>query len=139
VRLQEFDAKGNAARQFAWRTDSPNAKLGGGGTGLTGLCALPGGELIVMERVVASLHLETRLYLATIGEATDISKTPDLANAKFTPVQKTLLFSKNTRFTNFEGIAAGPVLKDGSRSLILVADNGSGDTHVFMALRFTAP
>lgn len=139
VRLQEFDAKGNAARQFAWHTDSPGAKLGGGGTGLTGLCALPTGDLIVMERVVASLHLETRLYLATIGTATDISKIPSLLTAKYTPVQKTLLFSKNTGFTNFEGIAAGPRLQDGSRSLILVADNGSGDTHVFMALKVITP
>ena len=140
VRLQEFDAKGNPGRQFAWRSDSPDSKLGGGGTGVTGLCALPGGHLIVMERVVTSLHLEVRLYLATFGnDSTDTSKTPALASAKFTPVQKTLLFSKSTAFTNFEGIALGPTLKDGTRSLILAADNGRGDTHVFMALKIANP
>jgi len=139
VRLQEFDAKGNPARQFALRTDAPGGRIRGGSTGLTALCALPGGVLIGMERVLTGLHLEMRVYLVTIGEATDTSKIPALAGARFTTVQKTLLFSKNTGFTNYEGLAAGPVLKDGSRSIIAVADNGSGDRHYFMALRYTAP
>jgi hypothetical protein len=47
------------------------------------------------------------------------------------------LLSRSTRTTNYEGIALGPVLQDGSRSLILIADSGSGDVHSFLALKFS--
>jgi hypothetical protein len=139
VRLQEFNAAGQPARQFAWRTDVPGARRGGGSTGLTALCALPGGHLVVMERVIVGFHLEMRIYLAGFAEATDTSRINALAGAKFTPAHKTLLFTRNTGLTNFEGLAVGPVLQDGSRSLIAAADNGFGDSHTFLALRVTVP
>jgi hypothetical protein len=132
VRLQEFDERGRPLRQFAWRTESPIVQ---GGTGVTGLCALPGGELIVMERIIAGAWLELRLFLAGFEGATDTSRIPALSGVNLTPVQKTLLYQRITGFTNYEGICAGPLLTDGSRSLLLVADNGSGEVHKFLALR----
>ena len=36
---------------------------------------------------------------------------------------------------NFEGIAIGPKLADGSNSIVLVADNGGSTMHHFMPLR----
>ena len=135
VRLQEFAAAGQPTRQFAWRTETSGLRLAGSGTGVTALGALPGGELIVMERVVMGISLEVRLYLAGFTGATDTSQLPALAGAKFTPAQKTLLFKKATGLTNYEGLATGPLLAGGSRALILVADSGSADTHTFLALR----
>ncbi len=134
VRLQEFDAKGRALRQFAWRSEAPLVQ---GGTGVTGLCAVPGGGLIVMERIIAGAWLELRLYLAGLENATDTSAMASLSGMNVAPVQKTLLYQRITGLTNYEGICAGPLLADGSRSLLLVADNGGGDVHKFLALRFT--
>jgi len=134
VRLQEFSAAGQPLRQFAWRSDTPVVQ---GGTGLTALCALPGGHLLVMERIISGPWLELRLFLANSKGATDTSQLPALANLHITPVQKTLLYQRLTGATNYEGLCAGPLLPDGSRALLLVADNGSGDFHRFLALRFT--
>ena len=135
VRLQEFDADGRALRQFAWRTETSGLRVCGSGTGVSGLCLLPDGSLIVMERVVIGVYLEVRLYLAGFAGATDTARLPALAGVNFTPAQKTLLFKKATGLTNYEGIAAGPVLTDGSRALLLVADSGTSTRHTFMALR----
>jgi hypothetical protein len=134
VRLQEFDEVGRPLRQFAWRSETPLVQ---GGTGITGLCALPGGGLIVMERIVAGAWLEVRLFLAGFEGATDTSRMQALSGVNLTPVHKTPLYQRLTGFTNYEGICAGPLLADGSRSLLLVADNGSGTVHKFLALRIT--
>lgn len=135
VRLQEFDAEGRALRQFAWRTETSGLRVNGSGTGVSGLCLLPDGSLVVMERVVVGVYLEVRLYLAGFSGATDTSQMPALAGANFTRAQKKLLFRKVTGLTNYEGIAAGPSLTDGSRALLLVADSGKSMRHTFMALR----
>jgi len=135
VRLQEFDAAMRPLRQFAWRTELSGFRVAGSGTGVTALCLLADGQLLVMERVVAGLTLEVRIFLAGLEKATDTSSLPALDGAAFTPAQKHLLFKWPCGFTNFEGMAAGPVLKDGSRSLILVADSGKGAVHQFLALK----
>jgi hypothetical protein len=141
VRLQEFDKAWRPLRQFAWRTETSSLRVGGSGSGVTGLCLLPGGTLLVMERVFSGLSLEVRLSVAGFEGANDTSRMPALAGIAFKPAQKLGIFKKNVGFTNYEGIAAGPVLKDGSRSLILVADSGDETTHSFLALRLarTAP
>jgi hypothetical protein len=135
VRLQEFDAAMRPRRQFAWRTELSAYRIGGHGTGVTALCLLPDGNLVVMERAVARLTLEVRLFLAGFQGATDTSAIPALEGAAFTPAKKMRLFRWPCGITNFEGMAAGPLLNDGSRSLILVADSGSGALHQFLALR----
>jgi hypothetical protein len=135
VRLQEFDAAWKPLRQFAWRTETSSLRVSGSGTGVSALCLLPGGNLLVMERVFAGLSLEVRISLAGFAGATDTSKIPALAGMAFTSARKVPLFKKGTGFTNYEGMALGPALKDGSRSLILVADSGDSPTHTFMALR----
>jgi hypothetical protein len=135
VRLQEFDAKWQPLRQFAWRTETSGLRVHGSGTGVSGLCLLPDGSLLVMERVLAGLIMEVRISLAVFEGATDTSRMPALAGVAFTPAQKVPIFKKITGFTNYEGIAAGPLLKDGSRSLVLVADSGEATTHTFMALK----
>ena len=139
VRLQEFDAAWKPLRQFAWRTDTSSLRIQGSGTGVTGLCLLPDGSLLVMERVFAGLMLEIRIFLADLSAATNTSAIPALEGAAIVPAQKQLLYKKVTGFTNFEGIAAGPMLNDGTRSLILTADSGNGTVHTLLALRLASP
>jgi hypothetical protein len=49
-----------------------------------------------------------------------------LAAGGFVPAAKTLLWQRGFPFSNFEGMALGPPLAGGRRSLILVSDDGGG-------------
>jgi hypothetical protein len=139
VRLQRFDARFRPLAQYAWRTEPAGMRFHGAGSGVPDLCLLPDGRLLVLERGFAAAGLQARIYLADFKNATDISKLPALANAEFTPAKKTLLFEQATGFINYEGIALGPKLADGSRSLILVADSNGGPAHIFMPLKIRIP
>ncbi len=135
VRLQEFDAGWKPLRQFAWRTELSGARFGGSGTGVSGLCLLDDGSLLVMERVIVGFTMEVRLFLADYTGATDTAKLPSLSGVAITPARKHLLYHKSSGLTNWEGLAAGPRLEDGSRSLILIADSGKGNVHSLLALK----
>ena len=135
VRLQRFDGRFSPLSQFAYVTETSMFRVPGGGTGVSDLALLPNGELLVLERVVGLLGLSAKIYRAELRGASDISKVPALEGADYTPAGKTLIFSRATLSNNFEGIALGPALADGWRSLILIADSGGGTTHYLMPLR----
>jgi len=98
------------------------------------LCVLPDGRLLVLERgFAAGLHL--RLFLADFQKATDTSRLPALDSANCIPAKKILLFEQPSGFINFEGIALGPKLSDGSRSLLIIADSNGGNTHHILPLK----
>ena len=135
VRLQRFDSRFQPAGQFAYVTETSVFRAHGGGTGVSDLALLPNGELLVLERVVGAFGLSAKIFRAELRGASDISKIPALEGADCKPAGKTLLFSRATLTNNFEGIALGPKLADGWRSLILIADSGGGTTHFLMPLR----
>ena len=66
------------------------------------------------------------MYLLDFTGATDVTSVPSLITGSFTPVGKSLLWQGNTGFSNFEGITLGPRLSNGSYTLLLVSDDGSG-------------
>jgi hypothetical protein len=134
VRLVQLDADFRPLAQFAWRTE-PAAMRYGSGCGVSDLLLLSDGVLLVMERGFSGIGLAVRLYAADFTGATDVSRLAALEGAHFTPAGKTLLFGEPTGFINFEGIALGPALDDGSRSLILVADSHGGTAHFFLPLK----
>ena len=135
VRLQRFDSRFWAAGQFAYVTEASSFRAFGGGTGVSDLALLPNGELLVLERVVGTFGLSAKIFRAELRGASDIAKIPALEGADYKPAGKTLLFSRATLTNNFEGIALGPKLAGGWRSLILIADSGGGTTHFLMPLR----
>ena len=135
VRLQRFDARLRPLTQIAYVTEASAFRTHGGGTGVSDLALLPNGELLVLERVVGMFGLSVKIFRAELRGASDVSKIPALEDATFTPATKSLLFSRATLANNFEGIALGPPLADGWRSLILIADSGGGTTHWLMPLR----
>ncbi len=135
VRLQRFDARFRPSGQFAYTTEPSAFRTHGGGTGVSDLALLPNGELLVLERVVGVFGLSAKIFRAELRDATDTAKLGALDGATFTPAAKTLLFSRATLANNFEGIALGPKLDGGWRSLILIADSGGGTTHFLMPLR----
>ncbi len=147
VRLQKFDAAMNPAGQWAYEADAID-----GGTltfaedrnGVVDLLALDSGDLLVMERSFGDLHFKLSLYEVDFTGATDISQgslADGLIGETFTPVSKNELWSHSFSLlddqANFEGLTLGATLDDGSRSLILVADNGGGTSQSLYALKLS--
>lgn len=116
-------------------------------SGLVELVALTNETLLALERTYIaekrgsgeggpSLN-RIRLYRLTLGGATDVSRLDSLAGVTFTPVHKTLLLDLSqlkglspelATLENFEGLSIGPMLADGSPSLLLVSDDNFHET-----------
>lgn len=134
VRIQEFGgADFTPAGQYAYRTErisglSPFITVER--SGLVDLLALPDGRVLSLERELGGFlpSFRSRVYLLDFGTATDVSALPTLTAGGFTPVGKTLLWQSVFLNNNFEGITLGPRLSDGSYSVLLVADDGAGES-----------
>lgn len=139
VRLQRFDAAGESDGQWAYPTSGiPGGPLVGQETGgVVDLLALPSGELLVMERTLSSLLFRVSIYQVDFDGATDTSGLASLASDPFVPVTKTLLWTSPSVLDNYEGLALGPRLDDGSYSLLLVADDNGGGQQALYPLRIT--
>lgn len=132
IRLQRFDHDLKPDGQFAYRVDPHRGSdnlIGRAQSGVSGMVALPNGQLIIMERelggpVIPSFRI--RLYLVDTIGATDTSKLDTLLEQDVRPVAKTLLYEFNAGLANFEGITIGPKLNNGDYTLLLVSDDGGG-------------
>ena len=132
VRIQEFDGPDlTPGTQYAYRTD-PISRMSPFITversGLVDLLALPNGDVLALERELGGClpHFRSRVYLVDFAGASDVTNVSSLSAGGFTAVGKSLLWQGNTGFGNFEGITLGPHLSNGSYTLLLVSDNGSG-------------
>lgn len=134
IRLQKFDRRFRPLAQFAYRTEPSAFRISNAGTGVSDLALLPTGDLLVLERVVG-MGLAAKIFAVDFRGAKDTSKLPKLDGADFKVAGKKLLFERATLANNFEGIALGPKLEGGWRSLILIADSSGGTTHFLMPLR----
>ncbi len=140
VRLQTFDAGLSPAGQWAYVTDPIAGDVPlttAERSGVSDLVALPNGQLLVLEREfgLGISLFRSRIYLADFAGATDTSLLPQLATAVYTPVGKQLLWEGNFATDNYEGIALGPQLTDGSYSLLMISDNGGGLSQSLYALK----
>jgi hypothetical protein len=132
VRLLCFDRKdGHFAPgpQYVYEVESIAGGSGRGFAirGLAELLALPDGDLLALEReFVEGRGFRIQLYRVSLAGATDVSGWDSLAGKAYTPARKTLVFDfARAGFApdNLEGMAFGPDLPDGSRTLVLVSDN----------------
>jgi len=133
IRLLKFDRKTKKQiAQYAYKADAvPYAPIPEGAfkvNGISEILYVGNDKFIVVERAYSTgrLHCDIRVYLADIKNAEDISTTALEKHPVLKPVTKKLLFDMNTLglFTeNIEGVTLGPVLPNGNRSLIFVADN----------------
>lgn len=119
-----------AAFQAAYRVDPPHSFVrvfaGQPLSGLSALVALGRGQLLALERSGAPglPPFASRIYLVDAGSAVDVSAVErDLASRKEAIVEKRLLW-KDSLGINLEGLCLGPLLADGNRGLIGIADNG---------------
>ena len=152
VRLQEIDRALGPLRQVGYVTDpvgyaiaSPPAAVGEDRSGVSALVALTDGRLLVLERALVGDTtgmggFRIRIYLADPSRATDVSAEPFRAGltgrSDWRAVAKTLLWERlfGLPVSNFEAMAMGPRLSRGSRSLLLMADNGGGTWQSIYAL-----
>lgn len=85
-------------------------------------------QLIVVERSfsVGREGCTIKVYLADISQAQDVKGISSLRNLPIRTVRKHLLFNMDhlqMKIENIEGVTWGPLLSNGKRSLIFVADN----------------
>ncbi len=131
VRLQKFNSSLNPAGQWAYQTEKVQALKGN--RGVSDLCVLPDGQLLVLEREAYwngglwgdTIDYRSAIYLVDFSGATDVSNITSLNGASYTPVSKSLLWSANFDNYMFEGLCLGPQLNDGSYELLMISD---GDT-----------
>jgi hypothetical protein len=132
VRLQRFDAQGFPAGQWAYRCDPISGMtdlVDVERSGVVDLVPWDRHTVLVLEREFGGAVIpdfRSRLYAVDVSGATDVSSVRMLAAGGFAPAAKTLLWQRGFPFSNFEGMALGPPLSDGRRSLILVSDDGGG-------------
>ena len=110
--------------------------------GLTELLAIDqGGHFLSLERSFGLEGFQVKLFQLALGSATDISLSDSVKNTSRSTVAipKKLLLdlsSLNLPLDNLEGMAIGPRLPDGSRSLLLVSDDNFRQEQVTQFLLF---
>lgn len=112
-------------------------------SGVSGLCALPDGTLLVLERRCYAGGLfpdfNIRIYQVNFSGATDVSSLASLKNASYVKTGKTLLwqYTETSNMPNYEGMCLGPRLDDGSCIILLVSDAGSYAEEGFFTLKLS--
>ena len=147
VRLTRFsranvNAQWTASGQWAYQTDPirGNPYKGYERSGVSDLCALPDGTLLVLERefsVNQFASFKSRIYRVALEDTTDVSAITSLEGSSYKPIEKTLLWDENTLMANFEGLCLGPRLHDGSRSVVLISDGDSNAAKALYALKLS--
>lgn len=143
VRLIRFsrtsgDVPWRMTGQWAYSPEPPGASGKGVRNGVAALCALPDGELLVLERQKDTrdgLTFRARIFAVDIPQTTDVttSKT-DMSNHP-TLLAKNILFDASTGKSMYEGMSLGPKLRDGSTILVLVSDGDGEAEESVMTLR----
>jgi hypothetical protein len=142
IRLQQLAPDLTPTSQWAYRVSGGTVPgtLANTNDGVSDLVALPGGQLLVLERSAGlisypDIDLRNRIYLVDFSGASDVTAVASLASTDVNFVSKTLLWEGIFPDDNFEGIALGPTLANGDRNLLLVSDDGAGLNQSLYALR----
>lgn len=131
------DTTGIERSEYAYLMDSPSVgrKAETYVIGVSELCVLPDGQLLVLEREAFIPHIKLgsfckcKLYIVAPLQEKEIDKFQAMDDdAPF--LKKSLLCEWKTglslfdrSFANYEGMCLGPQLEDGSQVLILLADS----------------
>lgn len=113
-------------------------------SGVSGLCALPDGTLLVLERRCYNPEgffpdFQVRIYQVDFTGADDVSSIASLKTATYKKVSKTQLweYHHGNNMPNYEGMCLGPSLNDGSCVIVLVSDGGSYAEEGVFVLKLT--
>lgn len=137
LRIQSFGLDMKPRLQYAYLMDQPRAfqEAGQYAMGVSELCALPNGTLLVLEREFyvpkskLGAFVTNKIYqvFPSRSQAIDAEKPLNASSpymAKYPVAEWTTRLSLfSYRIANYEGMCLGPRLSDGSQLLILVSDS----------------
>jgi len=138
VRITYIDASSKKAeKQFAYNLDSITKPPKGNFSvnGLTEILEYSEDKFLVIERSYSSglgnQSNTIKIFKITASKASNTLTVNSLLNSNYRPATKELLFdfeSVRNQLTdniidNIEGISFGPILSNGNKSLLLIADN----------------
>ncbi|MYM67469.1 esterase-like activity of phytase family protein [Pseudoduganella sp. FT55W] len=147
-RITHFARDGKVLGQYAYPLEAIPAAPGKGkyaDNGISEILALGASRVLVMERAGVqaddgSYKDYVRLYEIDTNGASDIQHLPSLKDASYTLVKKRLVLDLGTLhlpiIDNLEGMALGPALANGHRSLVLISDDNFSKTQVTQLLLF---
>ncbi|WP_332878629.1 esterase-like activity of phytase family protein [Massilia sp. S19_KUP03_FR1] len=148
TRLSQFDRTGQMLAQYAYPLDAVQALAAPGrfsDNGVADLLMIDAHTMLVLERSgvqdsTGVFRFYIRLYIADLAGADDIRGRAALAGAGVRPMRKRLLLNLNAsgleRVDNIEGMAWGPLLAHGRRSLVLVSDDNFSASQVTQLLAY---
>ena len=144
VRLQKFNSSLNPSGQWAYKVDQHKGDPFSGtpASGVSDLCVLPDGKLLVLEREVGGFipSFRNRIYQVDFTGATDVSGDHTLHDfPESEMVTKTLLWEGNFGLNNnFEGLCLGEQLdNDNDYSLLMISDGDGTPNESLYALRLS--
>lgn len=134
IRVLKYDAdKKTLLGEYAYQIDpvarTPVPANGFKINGVSDILEIGRNQLLFIERSFSSGYegCNIRVYVGNVSKATNIASISSLRDFKaFQPVRKKLLFNMDSlgRYIgNVEGVSFGPILPNGNRTLIFVADN----------------
>jgi hypothetical protein len=133
IRVSKFKMKkGKLLAQFAYQIDpivkEPEPQGAFAMNGVSEILWMGKHQLFVMERSYSTgtKGSQVRLYLADFKQATNVINHKKLGEMPYVAMKKQLVLNLEQvgiYIDNLEGICFGPKLKDGRRTLVLVADN----------------
>lgn len=147
-RITRFSRDGAVLGQYVYPLSAIPATPGPGkysDNGISEILALSDTRLLVLERsavqdAAGAYHVFVRLFEIDSAGATDVQQAKTLVGAQFQPVSKRLVLDLNTlnlsKIDNLEGMALGPRLPNGKRSLVLISDDNFSKSQVTQLLLF---
>ena len=134
IRILKFDTKSNKnTGQFAYKLDPvayPANPLNAYKiNGVPDILSIGDNKLLVIERSFSTgrLACTVKLFNSDLSKASDIRHNPSLLNNKdFIAADKKLLLNMDELgiyVDNIEGVTFGPLLPNGNKTLLMVADN----------------
>lgn len=148
VRILRRDLQTGESVEFAYRTDP------GPGWGVSDIAAISATDILVLDRqFVEGTGNTVRIYRVNLAGARNVIDLEDVSTA--TPLVKTLLVDigtlpdagfptprqpqPNKILDNFEGIALGPMLPNGSQALFVISDDNVNPTQTPRLLVLAVP
>ena len=109
--------------------------------GVPEIMSIGNNKLLVIERSFSTgrLHNTIKIFIADLNAATDVSNISLSGNNNFIPAIKKLVINLDELgiYTdNLEGLTFGPVLPNGNKTLLLIADNNFSTSQKSQLLLF---
>lgn len=133
IRIIKFDVSGKkSTAQYAYRLEpvayAANPDTGFKNNGVPDILSLGNNKFLIIERSFSTgrIPCTIKLFIADLAKATDISLITLKDNHSFIPATKKLLLNMDDLgiYTdNIEGVTFGPLLPNGHKTLLFIADN----------------